>query len=497
MRSERRVVPLGFGAPLFASLAVLLMWRGMLSLSLFGWDTFPLIAAARIESFDDLARALTSELMGGRFPGGHYWRPMVHLSFALDHALWELDAFGYHLTDFVLLALSTSCVIWIARHFLKETQAHWAYLAGLVFVLHPVHFEVAALPPRRADALALVFTLLAVLAALRRPGRTSAWASICALLACASKETGVLVPALLLAVGFCGVRNANWRMGIVGGVRASWVAIALAGLFLAGRAGVVRGLGGGARASVEGAGAGMGRAAERYGELVLAPLPPSWIPAGPVLLVIAAACALYLFVASWKVDDRRAGDGEFAPRQAALLVAMWCGLVLIVTALAGTYRAWYALPFVAPLALITATAAAAARKAGTARTAVAIGVLALAQGWLTSNSARWSELELNSRAASEFLAHFDEVVTSLPPGSVAELSAYPDTAAATRHGEDIHKAMLFREYSLAAYAELAHAGRALRIEVKRGTAEHRAGPDELLVLLLPRADAVGSDDGGE
>jgi hypothetical protein len=36
--------------------------------------------------------------MDGRFPGGHYYRPLVHLSFARDFAMWGLNAFGYHLT---------------------------------------------------------------------------------------------------------------------------------------------------------------------------------------------------------------------------------------------------------------------------------------------------------------------------------------------------------------------------------------------------------------
>ena len=31
-----------------------------------------------------VVNALSSELMEGRFPGGHYWRPLVHLSFGID-----------------------------------------------------------------------------------------------------------------------------------------------------------------------------------------------------------------------------------------------------------------------------------------------------------------------------------------------------------------------------------------------------------------------------
>ncbi len=44
---------------------------------------------------------------------------------------------------------------------------------------------------------------------------------------------------------------------------------------------------------------------------------------------------------------------------------------------------------------------------------------------------------------------------------------------------------MFREYSLAAYAELVHPGRKIRVEVARD-GEFVAAPDEVLVILLPK-----------
>ena len=85
---------------------VALVWGWVLRSGLWGWDVYPLIAAGRIEGVGGLVGTFREELMDGRYPLGRYWRPLVHLSFGFDHALWGLDPRGYHLTDLALLAAS-------------------------------------------------------------------------------------------------------------------------------------------------------------------------------------------------------------------------------------------------------------------------------------------------------------------------------------------------------------------------------------------------------
>jgi hypothetical protein len=162
--------------------------------------------------------------------------------------------------------------------------------------------------------------------------------------------------------------------------------------------------------------------------------------------------------------------------------------LIVPTAMSGTLRAWYVLPFVPALALLIALAASRihAPRGAPWRTFAAIAALALLQGWFSGRATRGSEIRASSDAARAFLEHFDQVVESLRPGSIAELDAYPDEASTTRFGRELQKTMLFREYSLEAYAELAHPGRKLRIEVKKRGEPARAAPDEVLVLLVPR-----------
>ena len=75
-------------AGLIAALA-LGAWYRLTSLELFGWDAYPLIATSQVHGAGDLARVASQELMGGRYPLGEFYRPLVHLSFALDGAIWS------------------------------------------------------------------------------------------------------------------------------------------------------------------------------------------------------------------------------------------------------------------------------------------------------------------------------------------------------------------------------------------------------------------------
>ncbi|MBM3987287.1 MAG: hypothetical protein FJ294_04955 [Planctomycetes bacterium] len=482
---------LDLGTLLAALALALFAWGTVFDLGLFGWDTYPLIDAGRFASWDEFAHSLSCELMDGRFPGGHYWRPLVHLSFGLDYALWGLDPFGYHLTDFLLLVLGTTLVVTLSRALLGEGRAGWAWFAGLVFVLHPVHFEVLSLPPRRADSMALCFTLLALVLALRRPGQRSVGVALASLAAVASKETGALAPGLVF--GFVALTASGPRSErALAGLKSAWLALALVGLFLAVRSQVVGGIGGGAQLEVPNA-AAMGSAGLRYAELVLAPLPPGWMRRGDFGVALGLAMVLVLAIGLWRAQPTSVRERTaIEPRSAALAVGTWMLALVALTACSGVYRAWYALPLAAPLALFVALAAASrwlSGGGGSVRVLGAIFVLALLQGWASDSQTRWKEHEAASLAADGFLDHFDAVVRSLQPGSVAELAAEPPEGSASRHGEETRRALVFREYSLEAYAAIVHPGLRLRVDVRREGQAQTPAPDEILVLLLPKAPA--------
>jgi tetratricopeptide (TPR) repeat protein len=128
------------------------------------------------------------------------YRPLTNLSYALDYALWDGGAEGFHATNVVLYAGVVVLVERLAFVYLGSTG--FAAAVALLFAMHPVHCDAVDSVAGRSEILALLFglaSLLALLRALRGPARRR-WlltSTLAYALSCASKETGVLLPAVL------------------------------------------------------------------------------------------------------------------------------------------------------------------------------------------------------------------------------------------------------------------------------------------------------------
>ena len=53
-----------------------------------------------------------------------YWHPLTWISYAVDHRLWGLDPFGYHLTNNLLHAINTGVVVVLVVHLLEASRVH-------------------------------------------------------------------------------------------------------------------------------------------------------------------------------------------------------------------------------------------------------------------------------------------------------------------------------------------------------------------------------------
>ena len=79
--------------------------------------------------------------------------PLVFSSFWLEHHLWGLNPAGYHVVN-VLLHI---CVAGFLFYILQYLDVPGAWLAALVFALHPVHVETVAWISERKNVLSGLF----------------------------------------------------------------------------------------------------------------------------------------------------------------------------------------------------------------------------------------------------------------------------------------------------------------------------------------------------
>lgn len=125
-------------------------------------------------------------------------RPITFGSFALNWAIGGDHPFGYHLVN-VLLNAIVALLLYLVLRKLLENVANGellAWIAALLFALHPIHTEAVASVVGRSELLAAAFLLGAWLLHLQDQPYL---ALLCFLLALLSKESAVVFVPLVLA----------------------------------------------------------------------------------------------------------------------------------------------------------------------------------------------------------------------------------------------------------------------------------------------------------
>lgn len=92
-------------------------------------------------------------------------RPLREITYMLDYQLFGDQPAGYHLQNIFWHGLNASLLVLTGLALGASTPVAW--LAGLLFLVHPLNVEVVANISHRKDSLQLAFSLLALLAFLR------------------------------------------------------------------------------------------------------------------------------------------------------------------------------------------------------------------------------------------------------------------------------------------------------------------------------------------
>lgn len=138
-----------------------------------------------------------------RYRTNDTWLPLRELSYAVDHAIWGLRPFGFHLTNILLHAANVLLVyallVWLLR------RPGLALLGAACFAVHPAQVEAVTWASGRRDVQYAFFFLLSFLSFLayeRREGR-GRWGFYAASLGCLvasllSKAAAMTLPAVLV-----------------------------------------------------------------------------------------------------------------------------------------------------------------------------------------------------------------------------------------------------------------------------------------------------------
>jgi hypothetical protein len=195
----------------------------------------------RVRDLARIGEILTTPYWGETASG--LYRPVTLATFAVNHALHGLDAFGYHAVNVLLHAAVSLLVFRLARRWLPRGAA---FGAALLFAVHPVHVEAVAGIVGRSDLLAAFFLLGALLTAVpggsgeRRKGGMGRWVAVSVLFALALGSKEIALAGLPLYLVLEAARGRGDRRTVA--ARAVWLLILTAG-FLALKAAVTGSLG--------------------------------------------------------------------------------------------------------------------------------------------------------------------------------------------------------------------------------------------------------------
>ena len=167
-------------------------------------DDFLVPAYSRAWSFSHLIRSLLDS-----------YRPVRNASYAIDFFVWGPRPFGFHLTNVLIHAGNVILVFFLIRRF--TLKPGMAFLAALIFAVHPIQTDSVSYVSGRRDVLFALFYLAAFHAYLSyRASRSRAFFALFLgfwALSLMSKEMAVSLPLVIFIWNFCelwGEAKGSW-----------------------------------------------------------------------------------------------------------------------------------------------------------------------------------------------------------------------------------------------------------------------------------------------
>lgn len=105
----------------------------------------------------NIQKIFTLNTTAGAGESSTYFRPLTTLSFAIDHAIWGLNPFGFHLTN-TLLHLLVGLLLFCYLRILKFSKLASLTISS-IFLVHPVQTEAVVYTNSRGDSMYALWTM--------------------------------------------------------------------------------------------------------------------------------------------------------------------------------------------------------------------------------------------------------------------------------------------------------------------------------------------------
>jgi len=155
------------------------------------------------------------------------YRPVTLTTFAMDQAIAGNRPWFGHLGNIILYGLCCSLLFLFLKDFFDDRNQTFAGICTLLFLVHPAHCEVVANVKSRDEILAMIFMMLALLLTIRMQrevnenGRISPFQilfiSFLCFLAMLSRESSVVIFALMPLVVLFKMNKRNWKSWFLAG----------------------------------------------------------------------------------------------------------------------------------------------------------------------------------------------------------------------------------------------------------------------------------------
>ena len=173
----------------------------------FVWDDHVLIVnndqIKQISSFSNFfSKSFWHNYEGAQDKTRNFYRPLIMASYAIDYAVYGLNPKGFHFTNILAHMLCAVVVYVLAIKLLKNpTQA---YIAAMIWAIHPTHVENAGWISGRTDIFAGIFYFLSFyffliwLTSVKRTWLYLTATCVCYALALHCKEMSITLPFLFI-----------------------------------------------------------------------------------------------------------------------------------------------------------------------------------------------------------------------------------------------------------------------------------------------------------